>query len=111
MATNDAEARGQRVPVWNGEAGSLDTFEEKVKLRVLGTKEEDRIYLGPRLIQAMDDESQQWQEAKKVSLEDLVKTDGAERAVRALKGIRGTMTIQEAIQKWREFIKGGPSPG
>eukprot|EP00959_Pyramimonas_sp_CCMP1952_P308872 6463761-Pyramimonas_sp.AAC.1 len=63
-------------------------FEENVKLWVLGTKKEERIYLGPRLLQAMDEDSQQWHEAKEVATEDLIKEDGAERVVSALKGIR-----------------------
>ena len=84
----------------------MESFEEKVKLWVLGTKVEDRVYLGPRLLQAMDEDSQQWHEARKVSLEDLVKDDGAQRVVASLKGIRGTVTMQEAVSKWREFMKG-----
>ncbi|CAK0911874.1 unnamed protein product [Prorocentrum cordatum] len=97
---------GSKIPVWNGEASSLESFEEKVKLWVLGTKKDDRIYLGPRLVQAMDEDSQQWFEAKKVSLDDLVKEDGAEKVVEALKGVRGTVTMQEAVSKWREFMRG-----
>eukprot|EP00959_Pyramimonas_sp_CCMP1952_P308171 6449606-Pyramimonas_sp.AAC.1 len=92
---------GVKIPVWNGEASTLESFEEKVKLWVLGTKKEDRVYLGPRLAQAMDEDSQQWHEAKKVTLDDLVKEDGAERVVNALKGVRGTVTMQEAVSKWR----------
>ncbi|CAK0907413.1 unnamed protein product [Prorocentrum cordatum] len=97
---------GIKIPVWNGEASTLESFEEKVKLWVLGTKKDDRIYLGPRLVQAMDEDSQQWFEAKKVSLDDLVKEDGAEKVVEALKGVRGTVTMQEAVSKWREFMRG-----
>eukprot|EP00959_Pyramimonas_sp_CCMP1952_P244753 5115892-Pyramimonas_sp.AAC.1 len=54
----------------------------------------------------MDEDSQQWHEAEKVATEDLIKEDGAERLVSALKGIRGTVTMQEAVTKWREFMKG-----
>ncbi|CAK0814933.1 unnamed protein product, partial [Prorocentrum cordatum] len=97
---------GIKIPVWNGEASTLESFEEKVKLWVLGTKKDDRIYLGPRLVQAMDEDSQQWFEAKKVSLDDLVKEGGAEKVVEALKGVRGTVTMQEAVSKWREFMRG-----
>ncbi|CAK0882620.1 unnamed protein product [Prorocentrum cordatum] len=53
----------------------------------------------------MDEDSQQWHEAK-VLLDDLVKKDGAERVVNALKGVRGTVTMQEAVSKWREFMRG-----
>eukprot|EP00959_Pyramimonas_sp_CCMP1952_P455191 9471176-Pyramimonas_sp.AAC.1 len=102
---NDQQS-GIKIPVWNGEASTLESFEEKVKLWVLGTKKDDRIYLGPRLVQAMDEDSQQWFEAKKVSLDDLVTEDGAEKVVEALKGVRGTVTMQEAVSKWREFMRG-----
>eukprot|EP00959_Pyramimonas_sp_CCMP1952_P276299 5775568-Pyramimonas_sp.AAC.1 len=54
----------------------------------------------------MDGDSQQWHEAKKVSSDDLVKEGGAERVVDALKGVRGTVTIQEAVSKSREFMRG-----
>ena len=103
---SDDKSGLNRTPTWNGEADTLETFAEKVDLWILGTKEEDRIYLGPRLVQAMDENSLQWQEAKKVSREDLVKPNGAELVVAALKGIRGTATIQEAVAKWRDFMKG-----
>ena len=95
-----------RVPKWNGEVSTLDAFEERVKYWVLGTQKDDRIHLGARLIAAMDEDSQQWQEAKKIALADLIKENGAENVVMQLKQIRGTMSTHEAISKWREFMKG-----
>ena len=63
------------------------------------------ILVDPRLISAMDEDSQQWQEAMKVDVTALVKDDGAQQVVARLKGIRGIMTIQEAVTKWREVMR------
>ena len=42
------------VPKWNEEPSTLDAFEERVILYVLGTKKEERYFCGPRLLAQMD---------------------------------------------------------
>ena len=41
---------------WNEEPSTLDAFEERVILYVLGTKKEERYLCGPRLLAQMDPE-------------------------------------------------------
>ena len=38
------------VSKWNAEASSPDSFEERVKVCVMGTKKEDRYQCGPRVL-------------------------------------------------------------
>ena len=62
--------------------------------------------LGPRLIGAMGEDSQHWQEAEKVDMTALANENSALQVVARLKGIRGTVAIQEAVSKWRELTIG-----
>eukprot|EP00969_Alexandrium_andersonii_P277950 12286402-Alexandrium_andersonii.AAC.1 len=94
------------VPRWNGKPETLDTFEEKVQFWMLGTKEDDRPLLGPRLLAAMDETSQQYEEAKKVPIDELCKKDGALTVVKRLRGIRGPTSLQEAVKQFRLLMKG-----
>ena len=57
------------VPRWDGDPGTIEDFAELTRYWVLGHKTEDRVYLGPRMLQVMDQKSQQYEEAKKVVLE------------------------------------------
>ena len=49
------------VPMCNEEPSSKDSFEERVKLYVMGTKEEHRCLCGPRVLADMDPEKQPYQ--------------------------------------------------
>ena len=46
------------VPKWNEEPSTLDAFEDRVILYVLGTKKEERYLCGPRILAQMDPERQ-----------------------------------------------------
>ena len=52
------------VPKWNEEPSTLDAFEERVILYVLGTKKEERYLCGPRLLAQMDPERQPYKVVK-----------------------------------------------
>ena len=52
------------VPNWNEEPSTLDAFEERVILYVMGTKEEERYLCGPRLVAQMDPERQPYKVVK-----------------------------------------------
>eukprot|EP00959_Pyramimonas_sp_CCMP1952_P115226 2408578-Pyramimonas_sp.AAC.1 len=54
----------------------------------------------------MHEDSQQRHEPNKCYLTDLVKEDGGETVVEALKGVRGAVAMQEAVSEWREFMRG-----
>ena len=42
------------IPQWNEEAATLEAFEQRVKLFVSSTKEEERYFSGPRLFSTFD---------------------------------------------------------
>ena len=94
------------VPRWDGDPGTIEDFAELTRYWVLGHKTEDRVYLGPRMLQVMDQKSQQYEEAKKVALETLVSANGAEAIVAALRTIRGPDSSQEAVKRTKEFWRG-----
>ena len=52
------------VPKWNEEPSTLDAFEERVILYVLGTKKEERYLCGPRILAQMDPERQPYKVVK-----------------------------------------------
>ena len=52
------------VPKWNEEPSTLDAFEERVILYVLGTKKEERYLCGPRLLAQTDPERQPYKVVK-----------------------------------------------
>ena len=52
------------MPKWNEEPSTLDAFEERVILYVLGTKKEERYLCGPRLLAQMDPERQPYKVVK-----------------------------------------------
>ena len=101
----DHEPTGS-VPRWNGQAETLDHFEDRVKDWILGTKVESRGLLGPRLRSAMDEHSQQYEEAKKVSEEELTSATGALKVVEALRKTRGPTSLQEAVSQVKNLWKG-----
>ena len=94
------------IPRWDGDPSSIEEFADLARYWVLGHKPDDRVYLGPRMLQVMDPKSQQYEEAKKVSLQVLCGPDGAEAIVAALRGIRGPDASQEAVRRTKEFWKG-----
>jgi hypothetical protein len=94
------------VPRWNGQAETLDHFEDRVKDWILGTKIENRGLLGPRLRSAMDEHSQQYEEAKKVTEEELTSATGALKVVEALRKTRGPTSLQEAVSQVKNLWKG-----
>ena len=87
------------VPKWDGDPGTIEEFAELSQYWVLGHKVDDRIYLGPRMLQVMDQKSQQYEEAKKVPMLTLISTNGAEAIVPALRNIRGPDSSQEAVKR------------
>ena len=58
--SNATGAKGwhMELPVWDGKADSLEEY-AGVELLVLGTKVEDRIFLGPQLVAALSHGSSQ----------------------------------------------------
>ena len=93
------------VPKWNEEPSTLDAFEERVILYVLGTKKEERYLCGPRLLAQMDPERQPCRFVKSaVSTTQLAAEGGATLVIAALRRALGARPIQEAVRLFRQLM-------
>ena len=92
------------VPKWNEEPSTLDAFEERVILYVLGTKKEERYPCGPRLL-AQDPERQPYKVVKSaVTTTQLAAEGGATLVIAALRRALGARPIQEAVRLFRQLM-------
>lgn len=66
------------IPRWDGDPSSIEEFAGQKQYWVLGHTAEDRVYVGPHMLQVMDQKSQQYEEAKKVAVDVLCGVDVAE---------------------------------
>ena len=93
------------VPKWNKEPSTLDAFEERVILYVLGTKKEERYLCGPRLLAQMDPERQPCKVVKSaVTTTQLAAEGGATLVIAALRLALGARPIQEAVRLFRQLM-------
>ena len=93
------------VPKWNKEPSTLDAFEERVILKVMGTKKEERYLCGPRLLAQMDPERQPYKVVKSaVTTAQLAAEGGATLVVTALRRSLGVRPIQEAVRLFRQLM-------
>ena len=93
------------VPKWNEEPSTLDAFEERVILYVLGTKKEERYRCGPRLLAQMDPERQPYKVVKSaVTTTPLAAEGGATLVIAALRRALGARPIQEAVRLFRQLM-------
>ena len=93
------------VPKWNEERSTLDAFEERVILYVLGTRKEERYLCGPRLLAQMDPERQPYMVVKSaVSPTQLAAEGGATLVIAALSRALGARPIQEAVRLFRQLM-------
>ena len=85
--------------------GTLDAFEERVVLCVLGAKKEERYLCGPRLLAQMDPERQRYKVVKSaVATTQLVAEGGATLVIAALRRALGARPIQEAFRLFRQLM-------
>ena len=84
MADND-DKKYDNVPMWDGQASTLDTFAEDVELYVAGLKEEQRVLAGPRIARSHLPDSAQRKLATGLGMEVLCAADGASAIVNAFK--------------------------
>ena len=74
------------VPKWNEEPSTLDAFEERGILYVLGTKKEERYLCGPRILAQMVPERQPYKVVKSaVTTTQLAVEGGATLVIAALR--------------------------
>ena len=93
------------VPTWNEEPSTLDAFEERVILYVLGTKKEERYLCGPRLLAQIDPERQPYKVVKSsVTTTQLAVEGGATLVIAALRRALGARPIQEAVRLFRHLV-------
>ena len=93
------------VPKWNEQPSTLDAFEERVILYVLGTKKEERYLCGPRLLAQMDSERQPYKVVKSaVTTTQLAAEGGATLVIAALRRALGARPIQEAVRLFRQLM-------
>ena len=84
------------VPKSNEEASSLNYFEERSKLYVMGTKKESRHLCGPRVLAQMDPEKQPFKMIQAaITNIQLTRKGRAHLIVRPLRASLGTKPIQE----------------
>ena len=93
------------VPKWNEEPSTLDAFEERVILHVMGTKKEERYLCGPRLLAQMDPERQPYKVVKSaVTTAQQAAEGGATLVVAVLRRSLGVRPIQEAVRLFRQLM-------
>ena len=93
------------VPNWNEAKSTLDAFEEKVILYVLGTKKEERYLSGPRLLAQMNPERKPYKVVKSaVTTTQLAAEGGATLVIAALRRALGAQPIQEAVRLFRRLM-------
>ena len=93
------------VPKWNEEPSTLDAFEERVILYVLGTKKEERYLCGPRLLAQMDPERQPYKVVKSaVTTTQLAAEGGQTLVIAALRRALGARASQEAVRLFRQLM-------
>ena len=106
--SNAVGAKGWRMelPVWDGKAESLEEYAGNVELLVLGTKVDDRIFLGPQLVAALPHGSSQRKLAMRLPRDDsdsesiATKAEGDDRQV--LLRWLGSRALDEA--HWAEHV-------
>ena len=105
-----------RIPVWDGRPSSLDAFEEKVRMFILGTKKDERIYCAARLLGRMDPDSAAYKVGSAISLSKLGDEGGMGvlEVVKAMKTAEGPKSMQGAVKLFKELLsktRRGPGEG
>ena len=91
------------IPQWDGRSNSLETYEQRVKLYVMGTKKDERVYCAARLLGAMDPLSDAFKIGSALSTTVLEAEDGAQAVVTAIIAAQGPQTMQEAVKLFRDL--------
>ena len=96
------------VPTWDGSSATLDAFEERSKMYVLGTKKDERYLCAPRLLARFDPDGDLYRTIKAVITdEQLMKEDGSgvSTMITILRGALGPKSMQEAVRLLLGFLK------
>ena len=96
------------APTWDGKTSSLDSFEERIKRYVRGTKKDERYLCAPRLLARFDPDGDLYRTIKAVITdEQLMKEDGSgvSTMITILRGALGPKSMQEAVRLLLGFLK------
>ena len=96
------------IPLWNEEAATLESFDQRVKLVVSSTKKEERYLCGPQLLSTLDLEGDTLRYVRdNVADVQLEAADGSS-ALMIVKTIRltdGPKSTQEAVRSLLDFFR------
>ena len=95
MTEQDGDKLRDQIPMWDGQASTLDTFAEDFELYVASLKEDQRTLAGPRIARAHPSDSAQRKLATGLGMEALCAADGAASIVVAFKSSLSDKTEQE----------------
>ena len=94
------------VPKWDGKLGSLEAFEERITMYVMGTKKDGRQYCAARILAQMDPDSNAYKIGKSIGMGELAKDDGATKMLAAIRAALGPKTMQEAVKYFKQLLAG-----
>ena len=102
-----AESSGVVVPKWDEKTSSLDSYEERVKRYVKGTKRDDRYLCANRLLARFDPDGLSYKTlVKAIPDERLEAPDGSGALMIAptLRAGLGPKTMQEGVKLFRDLM-------
>ena len=94
------------MPTWDGKAESLEAFEQRIKIKLLGTRENKRPLFALRLVEAFLEDYPNSSQAKRllqIKESDLISSKGYFSVLAALKeniGARVLTDFGEALEKF-----------
>ena len=97
------------IPVWDGRAESLDDYEQSIGITILGTQNDSRPLLGPRLIQALPDGSKQKRLAMRLprgadEAGTIASAEGARNLIKAFRASIGATPVTDVGAKVDKYF-------
>ena len=93
------------IPIWDQKTSTLESYGERVKLYVMGTKKDDRPYLAARLLSVMDPDTDAFKIGAALPADVLEAPDGALKVVEAIKNGQGPLSMQEAVKYFLQLFR------
>ena len=106
MTQNSEQTQFGSIPTWNGQADSVDTFEDACRIYNRGTKKDDRIYVAARIIGRMDTSLPAYKACLKIEDKDLEVEDGYKAVLRCIRSVKGPKPMAEAVKLFKELVRG-----
>ena len=96
------------IPRWNEEAAALESFDQRVKLFVSSTKEEEGCLCGPRIVSTFDPEGDTFRYVRDNLTDAQLEAADGTGALMIVKTIRlsvGLKSTQEAVRLLLDFFR------